>query len=288
MSSAQCSSAPELVKIEDANEETLIVPTMSKEAFNDAMNTDLSASSDKWHIAESAGKVIEVTDEEDEQPGQAHATPAEHDDWTWRKAEQAQGGKRKRRRKTRVATMEGGEKWSTVGAAVPRASRAPLGHFTRLPRRQQKSTAMSLLRRVEAAAVQRWPIGGPPPKRRAWTQLNRNDAGAQPADIWEEPQQRGSPMHPNPRAHIWPTKPPAGLQSKSRGGPPPERGRTLVELTAAGIHTPATPPPPPQALDVPVQAPGPSQTLAVMPKMPPTRADAMQGMLTSMAALLSP
>ena len=290
MSSAQSSSDPQPVKIEADDEEPQVVPTMSKEAFEDAMNMDLPAWRDKWQIAQSAGKIIDITgeEEEEEQPGQATAAPTEDDKTTWRQAQKPWRGRSKRKRGGGGRQKREWQQWREQrnGPLLAQQYRERVAATRALHEAARRAATMyspEALQESRAAAIQQWPPA-PPPKRRTWTQIPRPQEENQQQHNWDEPPQTGSPMHPNPRAHIWPTVAPAGLQSKSRGAPPVTGGRTIVELTAAGIRTPATPPPP----EPNIEGASASAPPVAKAQMPASRVDAMQGILTSMAALLGP
>ena len=201
------------------------------------MTIDLSAWSDKWEIAASVGKVIIVPDDDDpenDEVGTAQAEATKDDSSSAREAEPAQWGKRKRKRGGGGRQKREWQQWREVrnGALLAQQYRQRVQATRDLCEAAQRAAwvySPEELQRSREEAVQREAIDASNFWRRTWSQHTRQDQREQSFRPWEEPSQQGSPLHPNPRARIRPTRPPAGLQSKSRGAAPGAAGRTLVE-----------------------------------------------------------
>ena len=300
-----------LVKDEEDNDQDVLpVPKLHKDAVADAMDMDLTDWSRKWNITGEDPPAIEsdVVASEDEQ---ATAEIPKEGDGKEAKG-QAEPTKRRRRRGgggwQKRSWQKRRQSWQAErrdGAMLARQYRERVRLTQALhqaaqeaaeaysPEALEQSRRLAIVGEAERNAT---PWYG---KKRGWSQHTRADA-ARPYEpkweeqgweqVWEEQQEEShsaqSPLHPNPRRRIWPTRPPCGLQSKSKGCPP---DMSICDHPIFSMPTPTTPRGPPPRSGMPGEAAAAPEIQAATPIPPPQdRSRAMQSMLASMAALLNP
>ena len=297
------------IKVED-EEASPITPPLTRQALQEAMSMELEEWSKKWQVTPvEQAKPILVSDEE---PATASAVAAEVVPEEEGKAPQWKSGRRGRKRGSGGwQKKQWHEHRDYVKLTQQYRQRVALTN-------QLHSAAKQVAEAYSCEALQAsrdeattW-SGWQKCQRRSWQQHTRDDMRSGQAERHAEAalpacsQDGGSavgtatasPLHPNPRARIFPVNPPVGLHSKAAGTPPPAPWSWTRQDTPT---TPKVVPPPLQPVTAAAPAAASSSSMApVTPIAPPPtpeggstsvvdeRTRAMQTMLRSMAELLNP
>ena len=306
MCSPGSTSSALLVKDEEENDQDVLpVPTLHRDAVADAMDMDLTDWSKKWNITGEDPPAIDVVASEDE----AEAADKSKEEEKAAKG-YAEPAKRRRRRGGGGWQKRSWQQWrhwqaeKRDGAMLARQYRERVRLTQALHQAAHDAAqayspeALEESRQMATIGEARWEYKPWNSRRRGWSQHTRDDA-AHPYEVqweeqaceqsWDEPQEEernATPLHPNPRRRIWPTKPPCGLQSKTKGCPP---DTSISDHPIFGMPTPTTPKGPPPRVGTSGEMAALAGPPAAAPMAPPQdRSKAMQNMLASMAALLNP